>query len=137
MFVGLPEFTRKLKKYAPVVYKQFNVKAREVSRAIAAEAQGLASWSSRIPAAIGATTTAKGPGVKVARARAPHGPLYERGAAGRRSSQFRHPLFGNKKFWFTQQVRPFLQPAVETHRKDGVAAMLLAVEEAKREVGLE
>lgn len=137
MIVGLPELTRKLRTFAPDVAKQFRSKAAEVSKAIATEAKNLASWSTRIPGAIRPTTTVKGPGVRLVKRAAPHGGLYERGAKGGRSSSFRHPLFGNRNFWYTQQTRPFLAPAVEANRKGGIEAMVAAIQEAKRETGLE
>lgn len=133
---GLPQFLRALKLYAPLVHKQFRSKARDIAKAIAAEAKSNASWSGRIPGAISPSVTTKFVGVRVSKKKAPHGGLYERGSTGR-PKVVRHPLFGNKNVWFEEPVRPFLAPAVEANRDDTLAAMLQAVEEAKRGAGLE
>lgn len=134
---GLPEFLRALKRYAPEVRKDWNKRARGIAKVIAASAKANASWSSRIPGAIVPTATTRFVGVRVLKAKAPHGPLFERGEAGSRNAMsFRHPLFGNRAFWFQEPTRPFVQPAVEKHRGSSLKAMLEAVEEAKRGAGL-
>jgi hypothetical protein len=59
----------------------------------------------------------------------PYGPLYE-GLGGR--SSFRHPLLGNRDHWYTQETRPFLQPAVDARRDEIVQRAEEAVEKAIR-----
>lgn len=75
-----------------------------------------ASWSSRIPGAIGvrvafgqARTT-----IRVNAGRAPHARPYE--GVGR-GNTFRHPVYGDYDVWVTQGTRPFFFPAVRDHRK--------------------
>jgi hypothetical protein len=133
---GLPEFLRALKRYVPEVHKQFRERARAIAVAISAEAKQNASWSRRIPAAISPSVTTKFIGVRVSKKKAAHGGIYERGVKGN-PNVVRHPLFGNRDFWFSTPTRPFIAPAVEAKRGDSLEAMLRAVEEAKRGAGLE
>lgn len=133
---GLPEFLRGLKQYAPEVRKLFLKRARSIAAAIADDARGRASWSRRIPGAIGPVVQAGRIGVRVNKKRAPHGPLYELGSKGN-TGIVRHPLFGNRKFWYSEPARPFLAPAVEAKRDEMVRQMLDAVEQVGRGVGLE
>lgn len=132
---GLRELQRALHKFAPDVHKSFRKRLREIARAVAADAKGRASWSHRIPGAIQPFVTMKAVGVRVRAAKAAHGPLYEGGDSGRRAS-FRHPLFGDRRHWYTQRTRPFLHPAVEARQRFIHAEAIKAVEEAKREVEL-
>lgn len=88
-----------------------------------------ASWSTRIPGAIGvrvafgqARTT-----IRVDAKRAPHARPYE--GVGRGAS-FRHPVYGNYDVWVSQGVRPFFFPAVRDHRKATRDAVERAVYEA-------
>lgn len=88
-----------------------------------------ASWSSRIPGAIGvrvafaqARTT-----IRVDARKAPHARPYE--GVGR-GNTFRHPVYGNYDIWVTQGTRSFFFPAVRTHRKATREAVERAVYEA-------
>lgn len=133
---GLSKVMRSLKRLAPEIHKDLRVRFRDVAKEVAQTAKSNASWSKRIPGAIGVTVSNKGVGVRVSKKKAPHGPLYERGNKGSRSSSLRHPLFGNKAFWFSEPIRPFLRPAVEDHRDDATQKLLDAIVAARREVGL-
>jgi hypothetical protein len=132
---GLSQFLRALKRYAPEVRKEFNKRARSVASVIAADARGRAAWSRRIPGAIGPTVTTKWVGVRISRRKASHGPLYERGGKGN-TGVVRHPLFGNRAFWFSTPARPMLRPAAQAHEQDTVEAMVRAIGDAKRGAGL-
>ncbi len=132
---GLSEFLRALKRYAPEVRKEFNKQARGVLSVIVADAKARASWSRRIPGAITPTVTTRSVGVRLSRRKGAHGPLYERGSKGT-PGIVRHPLFGNRAFWFTSPVRPVIQPAVDAHERKVTEAMLQAIEDAKRGVDL-
>lgn len=88
-----------------------------------------ASWSTRIPGAIGvrvdfkeAKTT-----IRVSAAKAPHARPYE--GVGR-GNTFRHPVYGDYDVWVTQGTRPFFFPAVRDHRKATRDAVERAVYEA-------
>jgi hypothetical protein len=80
-------------------------------RALAA-ARANASWSSRIPSAITLQVRfigkAAGLALVVDHNAAPHARPYE----GILSMQFRHPLFGDRDFWYEQTARPYVWPAV-------------------------
>lgn len=99
---------------------------------ILADARGRAGWSTRIPAALRLRVgkSRKRPGVQfvVSAARAPHGRLFEFGP-------FRHPVFGNREWWVTQEGRPFLMPAIRAGRDEFVRAANRAVETAARRRG--
>jgi hypothetical protein len=131
---GLAEIQKLLKRYAPEVQKKFRAKLRGLAVAIAQDAKGRAAWSERIPGAIAPTVTTKAVGVRVSKKKAPHGGLFERG--GSSGSEIRHPLFGNREFWFSQPVRPFLQPAVDSKHDEAQRTLREALDEARREVGL-
>jgi hypothetical protein len=101
-------------------------------------ARGNASWSTRIPRAIGVRTSLSGRRlgvfVTVSGARAPHARAYE-GITARRDS-FSHPLFGDRDVWVEQPTRPFLAPAAEANREAATAAAERAITAALRGAGL-
>ena len=94
-----------------------------------------ASWSSRIPGAVGIGTafTAKRTGVfiKVNSKRAPHGRPLENNA---RPGHFRHPVFG-RDVWVSQPSRPFFFNETDKAMPDVERAAAEAVEEAARSAG--
>jgi hypothetical protein len=130
---GLPELQRALRKFAPATQKTFRARLRTIATVVASDAKGNASWSKRIPRAISTTVQAKGAGVRVRAAIAPHGPLYE---DPRRRGTFRHPVFGDRGHWVTQTTRPFVQPAVDARQAYIKTEGLRAVQQAKEEAGL-
>jgi len=74
-----------------------------------------ASWSTRIPGAIGVRTQFSSAQVqiRVNQARAPHARPYEGLSSG---SSFRHPVFGNRNVWVAERARPFFFPAIDGNR---------------------
>lgn len=130
---GYTQLVRDLKKYAPEVAKQYTRDLKGIAASTAATARGNASWSTRIPGAIGVSATNKGAALKVSRRKAPHGSLYERGPKGG-GNTFRHPVFGNREVWVTQSTRPFLKPAIDVHYheliRDGEQALRRALKTA-------
>lgn len=98
----LPEETRKAIRPA----------LRKGGEMVAREAAMRSSWSSRIPASIKVEVSFRGnrEGVRVRAGgpRAPHARPYENlGDPG----TFRHPVYGDRDVWVTQEARPFLFPA--------------------------
>lgn len=82
-------------------------------QALLRASQANASWSSRIPAAHYLKTSVSATGgvsVGVDASAAPHARPYE-GMSGQ--SFFRHPVYGNREVWVSQNTRPFLRPAAE------------------------
>ena len=128
--IGLPELQRALRSFAPDVQKTFRGRLSEIAMVVAGDARGRASWSRRIPGAITTTVQAAGAGIRVRAAQAPHGPLYEMRAS------WRHPLFGDRRHWYAQRGRPFLQPAVDARQEYIRVEAVRAVELAKEEAGL-
>lgn len=102
---------------------------------VAQDARGRASWSSRIPRAIKVKVlygSKAGVVITVDRKRAPHARPYE-GIAG--GGTFRHPFFGNRRRWYTQTTRPFLEPAAKAQRAQVREDITKVVEQAARRHG--
>lgn len=122
----LPEATR----------KAVRPRLRESGQTIADDAKTRASWSTRIPATIRVTASFRpnfeGVTIRAGGRSAPHARPYENfGGRG----QFRHPLFGDRKRWYTQAARPFLAPAAEAGEKRAALAVRAALDDAARDLG--
>jgi len=121
--------------------KEFRPKLRTAlsgaGSAVRAAAASNASWSSRIPDSLSVRTRFAGsrPGVYVvaSRSKAPHARPLE-GITG--NAEFRHPFFGNRDYWFPQDTRPFLAPAVQSEGDGAMANVKSALDDALRQVGL-
>lgn len=120
--------------------KELRPKLRAGAQHIVDDMKSRASFSTRIPGAIGMTVSFSGRGrgggvkIRVNSKRAPHARLLERGNDGGRSSSFRHPVMGDMDVWVSQPTRPFFFPAVFAGRdqvrkniSDAVAASLRKV----------
>lgn len=81
-----------------------------------------ASYSSRIPDAIGMgvsfSSRSGGITIRVNSKKAPHARVLERGNDGSRSGSFRHPVFGDMDDWVSQPTRPFFFPAIKAGRPE-------------------
>lgn len=122
---------RQLRATAPAVRKALNRDLRGYALVVAGQAKRNASWSAQIPKSIGVTVTSRYAAVRV---RGTLGPLYERGGKGRGSTEWRHPLFGDRDHWYTQHARPFLAPAIASTEKTAIAAMGRALDAAMKAV---
>lgn len=103
----LKKLAASLKATEPAVVKEFNKSLKAAGELIATDARARSSWSSRIPGSIrvrGATNIR----ITAGGAAAPDAAPYEHGG---KSGTFRHPVFGNRQVWVSQQARPFLVPA--------------------------
>lgn len=105
---------------------------KRASEPMVAQARANASWSTRIPGAIRVAVLKSGVDIRVNRRKAPHARPLE-GIGG--NATFRHPVFGNRSRWVSQQTRSFLDPAVEQHRGKVRKALIDLVGEAAREHG--
>lgn len=123
------EVQKQLKAVSPELAKALKRDLRTYAGEVATVAKANASWSQQIPSAIAPTATAAYAGVRV---RGTLGPLYERGIRGR---PWRHPLFKNRKFWYSQKPRPFLAPAIATTSKGALAKMERSIQAAARSAG--
>ncbi len=116
--------------------REMRPKLRDAARGILHDAAGAAMWSSRIPRSLSleVSFSQRRPGVRVraSLSTAPHARVYE----GILSSWFKHPLFGNRGYWFDEQARPFLLPAAQAGAEDVRRAAVEIVEEVNRRVGL-
>jgi hypothetical protein len=132
---GYKETLNAIRAFDPALRRALTKELREEASGILTDAKSNASWSSRIPSALALSVTSRDVSLRVKRAKAPHGPLFERGSRGNRST-IRHPVFGHREVWVSQPSRPFLQPAVDQNRAAVVAAVVKAVEQAARKAGL-
>jgi len=127
-----------LRKIGDGVGRNLGKEFKRAAGPVAAQARANASWSTRIPGAIsvGVSSSRRYPGaqIKVAKGPAPHARLYEFGS-GRRSSSFRHPVFGNLENWVEQTTRPFIRPAIRAGGGEFIKACDRAVDETARANG--
>lgn len=108
---SIRRLVRDLDGIPPDLRRQLRPGLRAAGKAVADQAKTNASWSSRIPRAIGVSVKFSGsPGVRVVvnKRKAPHARPYEHGG---RPGTFRHPYFGDRRRWYSQRARPFLAPA--------------------------
>jgi len=119
---------------------KFQPRARRMMRTAGQEmlsdAIGNASWSSRIPASLSLRVSLSGnrPGIalRASLKTAAHARVYE----GILGDTFRHPLFGDREFWYTQAARPYLLPAVERQTEQIVAELTRIVDDVNAQAGL-
>ncbi len=129
---------RGLGRATPELKRALRPRLRSAGEAIRQDMKARASYSSRIPGAIGMTTSfsAKGGGVRlrVNQAKAPHARVLERGNLKGRHGTFRHPVFGDRETWATQQTRPYFFPALQAGRSLMERNITDAVRASLREV---
>lgn len=123
------EVQRELKVVSPKLANALKRDLRVYAGEVASVAKANASWSTKIPPTIAPTATSTYAGVRV---RGILGPLYERGVRG---GAWRHPLFGNRNFWYPQRTRPFLAPAITSTSKGALAKMERSIEAAAKAAG--
>lgn len=129
------ELIRDLDQIPRDLRRQMRPVLQRAGRDMLRQAQINASWSSRIPGATRLSVRfSRDPGVDVRTdvRKAPHAPYYENEG---RPGVFRHPLFGNRSYWYSQRARPFLGPAFDAHADSTVAQMNDAVERVTRDAG--
>lgn len=135
-FAGLRVLVGELGVMPGEVRSGLRVGFRAAGQVTLEHARGNASWSSRIPGAMGlrVSTSGRNTGVmlRVNSARAPHARPYE-GIDGR--GTFRHPVYGDRDTWVAQATRPFLRPAIEATRPAYLKAAEEAVTRAARSGG--
>lgn len=116
-----------LRGFSTQVRREIRPAVKRAAEPMVAAARANASWSTRIPGAIKISTLKRGVEIRVSRKRAPHARPYE-GIAG--GSTFRHPVYGNRDRWVTQQTRPFLEPAVRQHMPKVRAELIAMLDDA-------
>jgi len=120
--VGIPVYAdtaqlsmlaRNLRLAAPQVWKAARVELREAGEIIASDARQRASFSTKIPGSIKVITRAGNVRVRAGGPDAPDAVALENHGKGHP----RHPLFGNREHWYTNNTPAFLAPALEANAK--------------------
>lgn len=129
------ELIRDLDQIPRDLRRQTRLAITRAGRELLNEVRSRASWSTRIPAATRLSVRfARDPGASIVvdDRRAPHAKYYEnRGRPG----TFRHPLFGDRRHWYSQRARPFLGPAFDAKEDDAVRQVNDAVDRVTRDAG--
>lgn len=104
----LNEFAQAVRTAEPKVAAGFKAELKKGGNMVRAAAQTGSSWSSRIPGSIRVRASGFNVSVIAGGGDARHAaPFEHRGVPG----SFRHPVFGHRENWVTQEARPFLTPA--------------------------
>jgi hypothetical protein len=129
---------RGLGRATPELKRQLRPRLRSAGESIRQDMRARASYSTRIPGAIGMRTSfsAKGGGVsfRVSVKKAPHSRVMERGNLKGRHGTFRHPVFGDRQTWVSQPTRPYFYPALVAGRPAMERNITDAVRASLREV---
>lgn len=137
-FTDFARFTRALRKAKPEVAKLLRMRLRTAGKLVADDAKVRASEHSQsIPPSIKIRTSGMMVAVIAGGEGVPLAGLYELGNKPNRRNDptsFRHPLFGNKNIWYSQQAYPFLAAAVRDHIEQVEFEASLALAEAIQKV---
>lgn len=124
----LRAMAKELRASAPKVNRRIRAGVLAEAKVVADSARGKASWSTRIPGTVRASSSVLNTAVvRAGGASAPHARPYEHAGA---PGVFRHPVWGHGDraswHWVEQAARPFLHPAAierlpETRRVLGLA----------------
>lgn len=134
----LHDFVRGLKKANPVLRRSLRRRLRGAGEIVAAEARAIASRDSKsVPPTIKVRTAgasvmvvAGGEGVPLARLLELGNTGGAKSASATRSGRFRHPVYGQRNVWVSQDMHPFLMPAAAANIGRVEAEALAAVDEA-------
>ena len=129
------KFAKALRKAAPELNVRLRTKLKGAAEFVAEDARKRAAPNStKIPPSVktrvtGVTTTVVAGGKK-----APNAVPFEHyGKQGR----FRHPVFGNRDVWVTQQAHPFFRDAVRAGLPAAKVAAVEALDEAITQIVVE
>ncbi|MGH3496316.1 MAG: HK97 gp10 family phage protein [Nocardioidaceae bacterium] len=136
--VGVRDLAARMGTVPAELRAELRPKLRAAGTIVADQAKANASWSTRIPAAIGVRTSfgtrAGGVTIRVDSVKAPHARPYEGLSAGGGRGTFRHPVYGHD-VWVTEATRPFLMPAVRAKRFQVILTVDQAIKSALRTLG--
>jgi hypothetical protein len=128
---------RDMRNLTPETRKAVRPKLRQAGQLVANDAKQRASWSSRIPSSIRVRTSFREnrENVKVLAgdSNSPHARPYE--GLGVRGATFRHPVYGNRDNWVSQETRPFLFPAAEANQVAAADLISSALTDAAIAIG--
>lgn len=136
---GLKKITKALANVAPMARKELQKSLRAAGEIVAAKARTNAlgipvlagsSWSHNARRYVAEDIKVKqsGIGIRVGAGGA-MAALWEVGGSGGVGG-WRHPLFGNKSYWFDQSSHPYLKPALESTLPVVAKAVTVALEVA-------
>jgi hypothetical protein len=125
------ELAKALRGSAPAIRKQLPKRLRRAGEIVQTQARSNASWSGRIPGAIGLRIVTRGAqsGVllRINAARAPHARAYEGMQKGSPKGFFRRQVYG--RAWVRQRTRPYLVPALHAKREAVREELALVVDD--------
>ena len=113
---GLTDLSRSLKAAADGSSKRLRTGLKSAGQIVQRQAQKNSRWSRKIPNKIKVSVTNTAIAVYV---KDPEAVIFEVGG--------RHPLFGDRRHWYTQEPRPYLQLAATQTVDDVASAVLEAV----------
>jgi hypothetical protein len=103
------KFGSAMHKAAPKIKVVMSKALVDVAPEVVEKAKSLASFSTKIPGSIKVVPLDVGVMITAGGEAAPDADVFEnKGKPG----NFRHPLFGNKGYWYSQKAHPFLAPAL-------------------------
>lgn len=128
---------RDMRKLPEETRKTVRPKLRAGGEIVAADARRRADWSSRIPGSVRVRTSFQESQEKVqviaGGSGAPHARPYEGVASS--GSTFRHPVYGDREVWVSQEKRPFLFPAAEAKGDEVTGLVRAALDDAAASIG--
>ncbi len=101
--------------------RELRTALRRGGRIVQREARRRAAFSTQIPPHIQVSTQASAAGTGVTVSLSPDAPEHARLYEG--PEDWWHPLYGNKRHWYLQAARPYIDPAV-TAKQDEVVEEL-------------
>lgn len=128
---------RDMRKLTPETQKAVRPRLRQGGEIIASEARSLSDWSSRIPGTVRVRTSFREDREKVSviagGSGAPHARPYE--GIATQGDTFRHPVYGNREVWVSQDKRPFIFPAAEAKGEEVTGLVRAALDDAAASIG--
>jgi hypothetical protein len=100
---------------------------KEAGELVAVIARQKAAFSSRIPGSIKVTGGRSGVSIAAGSAKAPHAEAFELGK--------KHPLFGNRGYWYPTAHIPFLEDAADEGADGAAVIVARVVDDWAREYG--
>lgn len=133
--VGLRDLSRDLRRLTDggVMRKRLRLGLKAAAEPIAADMRSRTSWSTKIPGSIRVGVTQKGVYIRAGGPKAPNAAPFEGGPNNQ--ATFRHPVFGHRDRWVTQDTRPFALPALQSGQAEMVERVGDEIEQAFRDVG--
>jgi hypothetical protein len=119
----LQELRRAIRRLSPEAARELNRELRALASVVAAEARSAAprGKSGKLAASVKPTVQMRRVGI-----------ISKHPAARPFHFGIRHPLFGNRNFWFAQPKRPFMFEVADRHREEFLQKAAAAITETWR-----